>query len=280
MSRSVEPTRRAPYSNDLRWRIVWQRIALDLGYQEIARNLNISTGIAYNIFKLFESTGEVDSKQPAQHEHKLDSHHELYIVGFVLHFPTLQLSELVDRVSEISGMLISTSTMCRLLVRYRFTRKKVQQVALQRPLDLRASFMSSIYTFSKEMFVYLDEAGSRLKDMLRQYGYALRGDRAVSHRLLLRGQNITSIAAISTEGLLAVETTTNTVDGEAFFDFLRGNLTPELGPFDGCNPRSIIIMDNCLIHRVQEVKDLLDCAGILTFYLPPYSSDFNPIEFT
>lgn len=155
MSRSAEPARRSPYSNDLRWRIVWQRIALDLGYQEIAKNLNISTSTAYNIFKLFEATGDVDPKKPNQREHKLDSHHELYIIGFVLHSPTVQLSELVDKVCEISGTLISTSTMCRLLAKYGFTRKKVQQVALQRCLDLRASFMANIYTFSKEMFILM-----------------------------------------------------------------------------------------------------------------------------
>lgn len=222
--------------------------------QEIAKNLNISTSTAYNIFKLFEATGDVDPKKPNQREHKLDSHHELYIIGFVLHSPTVQLSELVDKVCEISGTLISTSTMCTLLAKYGFTRKKVQQVALQRCLDLRASFMANIYTFSKEMFVYLDETGSKLKDMLRTYGYALRGDRAISHRLLLRGENITSIAAISTEGLLVVETTKNTVDSDIFFDFLRGTLIPELCPFDGCNPRSILIMDNCSITVYKRLQ--------------------------
>lgn len=278
MSRSAEPNRRAPYSNDLRWRIVWQRIALNLGFQDIAKNLNISVGTAYNIFKLFETTGEVDHKKLPQRECKLDSHHELYIIGFILHFPTLQLSELVDRVEEISGTRVSTSTMCRLLARYGFTRKKIQLVATQRRLDLRASFIASIYTFPKEMFVYIDETGSKLKDMLRKYGYALCGDRAVNHQLLVRGQNITSIAAICTEGLLAVEITANKVNGEMFFDFLRGSLIPELHQFNGYNPKSVVIMDNCSIHRVQEVTDLLNSAGVLTLFLPPYSPDLNPIE--
>ncbi len=86
---------------------------------------------------------------------------------------------------------------------------------------------------------------------------------------------MTSIAAISTEGLVTVETTNNTVDGEAFLDFLRGTLIPELHPFDEYTPMSIIVMDNCSIHRVQEVQELLNSAGVLTFYLPPYSPDFE-----
>jgi len=39
-----------------------------------------------------------------------------------------------------------------------------------------------------------------------------------------------------------------------FFDFSRAALIPEMLPFDGPNPKSIVIMDNCPIHHVQEVK--------------------------
>ena len=37
-------------------------------------------------------------------------------------------------------------------------------------------------------------------------------------------------------------------------------------------------MDNYSVHHVQEVKDLLDSAGIIVIFLPPYSPDLNPIE--
>ena len=148
MFRSAEPTRRAPYSNDLRWRIVWQPIALDYGYQKIASNLSISVGTAY-IFKLFEATGEVDHKSQPKRERKLDNHHELYIIGMILDCPTLQLPEIASKVEEISGTVVSTATLCRLLASYGMTRKKVQHVALQRCLDLGASFVASVFTFTK-----------------------------------------------------------------------------------------------------------------------------------
>lgn len=141
-------------------------------------------------------------------------------------------------------------------------------------------FIASVYNFTKDMLVYINETGSKLKDMLRRYGYAMCGDRAVNNTFLVRGQTITSIAAISIDGLLAVEITTDKVNGEIFLDFLRGSLIPELCPFDGYNPRSAIIMNNCSIHRVQEVTDLLNTAGILKIFLPPYSPDYNPIELT
>ncbi len=49
-------------------------------------------------------------------------------------------------------------------------------------------------------------------------GYAQTIIRAISNRLQIQGRNMTSIAAISTEGLVTVETTNNTVNGEAFLD--------------------------------------------------------------
>ena len=90
----------------------------------------------------------------------------------------------------------------------------------------------------------LDETGSKLKDMLRKC-YALCGERAVSRRMLVRGQ-VSTIAAICTEGLRASNMTTGSVNGELF----RGDLVPELLPFDGWNPKSVVIMDNCSIHHI------------------------------
>lgn len=41
-----------------------------------------------------------------------------------------------------------------------------------------------------------------------------------------------------------------------------------------------MIMDNCTIHHVPEVKRIFTDAGIPIFFLPPYSPDLNPIEET
>ena len=48
--------------------------------------------------------------------------------------------------------------------------------------------------------------------------------------------------------------------------------------FDGINPRSVVIMDNCSVHHVSEVKQLLEEAEILALFLPPYSPDKDPLE--
>ena len=165
---SADPGRKTAYSVDLRWRVVWQRIGLGLCYREIAQNLNISVGIAYNTFKLFEHTGDVMAKGLRKRPKvcKLDYHHQLYVITLVLDKPNIYLSELCSAIKEITDIHISSSTICKLLARYGLTRKKIQHVAAQRRVDYRGDFISSISAFSKEMFVWVDETGCDKRDLL------------------------------------------------------------------------------------------------------------------
>ena len=87
-----------------------------------------------------------------------------------------------------------------------------------------------------------------------------------------------AIAALSVQGIIALEIEAGTVNGLKFFDFLRGTLIPNMMPFDGQNPTSILVMDNCAIHHVREVVELASKAGILLLFLPLYSPDLNPAE--
>jgi len=218
MIRSIEPGRRKAYSVDLQWRVVWQRMALGFKYHEIATNLGISLGTAYNVIKLFEATGEVSPKTGCKrHERGLDNYHEMSIIGLVLDSPQLQLTELIMHVKEATNKTVDTSTICRLLARFGFTRKKLQRVALQRSLTFQATFVANTYIFSRDRFVWVDETGCNYKDMLRKHGYSSPSERAVSETFMIRGQRISCIAAISTEGLLALETTSNSVNGDMFF---------------------------------------------------------------
>ena len=277
---SIEPRRRKAYSSDIRWRIVWQRIGMCLSFRKISKNLNISVGTTVNILKLFERTGSVDPKKPRKRpeKSKLDNHHQLYIIGLILENPALYLKDICSKIREATYTDVSPSTICRMLLSHGFSRKKIQHIALQRLLSQRAAYMADISLFSRNMLVWVDETGCDKRDMLRRYGYSLRGQRAVCRRLIVRGKRVSAVAALSMNGILDFSVTTNKVDGEYFYDFVRGCLIPNMLPFDGTNSTSVVVMDNCSIHHVEEVKLLLEEAGILVVYLPPYSPDLNPIE--
>ena len=169
---SAEPSRRKPYSVDIRWRVVWQRIGMDLSFRSIACRLNISVGTAYNIFKLFELTGSVEAKSARKRPElcKLGDHHILYVIGLVLYNPSVYLSEMCSAIKDTIGTEVSPSTLCKLLAQHGFTQQKIQCVARQRSLKHRAAFIADISYFPKEMLVWVDETGCDKRDTLRKFG--------------------------------------------------------------------------------------------------------------
>ena len=49
----VELGRKTPYSVDLQWRVVWQRIVKDISFEEIGGRLGIASSTAHRIISIF-----------------------------------------------------------------------------------------------------------------------------------------------------------------------------------------------------------------------------------
>ena len=92
---SCEPHRTKAYSNDLHWRMVWQREILEYSYKDISMNLNVDLSTVWRVMKTFRETGCVN-KEGYPHErafHKLTVSLELTIIHLVLSCPGIYLSE-------------------------------------------------------------------------------------------------------------------------------------------------------------------------------------------
>ncbi len=126
MATSAEPGRKKAYACDLRWRMIYQRLARGLQYKDIARNLNVSTSTVYRTYKLFETTGAVEPSSIQRTTKKLDIHAEVFVVGLVMERPALYLTEVCQDLLQVCGIEVSPSTVCRLLRSYGFTRKKIR----------------------------------------------------------------------------------------------------------------------------------------------------------
>ena len=61
-SSSCESKRTSAYSEDLRWRIVWQREVEKLSLKNIASNLSVDASTVYRIVNTFQTTGTVMKK--------------------------------------------------------------------------------------------------------------------------------------------------------------------------------------------------------------------------
>lgn len=277
---SAEPGRKAAYSRDIRWRVVWQRVGMELTFRDIATNLSLSLGTVCNHFKRFENTGDVLPIAVSRREDRkiLNAHQELLVVGMLFENSALYLSEVCGMIKETTGICASPSTVCRIIRKHGLTRKKIRQVALQRSMDQRGRFRANALLFDVNQLVWVDETGCDRRDHIRKFGYSLRGVSPIYNRLLHRGERISAIGAMCTGGLLAYKFMKGSVNGEKFLEFVIGTLIPEMLPFDGENPCSIIVLDNCSIHHAHPVAKAFREVGLPTLFLPPYCPDMNPIE--
>ena len=130
-------------------------------------------------------------------------------------------------------------------------------MAKQPSLIFRGQFLAEIQFYSRDQFVFIDETGCQGKDHIRRMGYAMRGEAPIQHRWLHRGERISAIAAMSSNGMVALEMKKGSVNGDVFFNFVQGSLIPQMLPYDGDNPRSIAVMDNCSIHHTLQLINTL-----------------------
>ena len=274
-----EPGRTKAYCCDLRWRIVWQRNVNSCSIKEISKNLSVSSSTVWRILDRFQRTGNVDTTKRVNNHVKLLHEHDVFLlVQLICENPSIYLREVQLEIQRVTGTLVSAPTLCRTLKKLGFTRKKLQFVAIQRSDVLRAKYQAEVSMYSSEMFLFIDETGCDRRNALRKFGYSVRGKPATCVRLLSKGKRYSAIGIMSTSALLDCYVVEDSVNGDVFYDFVQKSLLPLLLPFNGVNPNSIVIMDNCSIHCLDDIIQLIYSVGALVLFLPPYSPDLNPIE--
>ena len=97
---SAEPGRKAPYSADIYWRVVWpQRIqfGMELHFRDIGKNLCSSLGTVQNHFERLLMTGNVSPVclSPSYHSpmRALSGQQELIVIGLLLDNPLIVASK-------------------------------------------------------------------------------------------------------------------------------------------------------------------------------------------
>ena len=271
-------TKKRSYDDDLCWRIVYQSVINGKSVKDISDNLFLSQSTVYRILNRFERTGNVSPDLPTPKSRCLHDHDIFIIVQLLSERPSCYLREIQHELLQITGTIASMATICRDLKRLGFTRKKVKYIALQRCKIMRAEYQCHVSMYNSSSFVFIDESGSDIKDCRRRYGYALQGYPAKSVNFMNRGKRYSAIGIITTTSFLDCYIVEGSVNGDIFYHFVQSALLPHLIPFNGSNPNSIVILDNCSIHHIKDTIDLIHSVGALVFFLPPYSPDLMPIE--
>jgi len=108
--------------------------------------------------------------------------------------------------------------------------------------------------------------------MTRLWGRAPKGERITDTTPQGHWQVLTTIGAMSLQGIEAAMTIAAATDGEVFRAYVAQVLCGKL------KPGQVVVMDNLSAHKVRGIEELLTACGAQLLYLPSYSADFNPIE--
>ena len=143
---SCEKSMTAPYSNDLRWRAVWQIDGLGNSCQQTAEYLGVDVSTAHRILQQFHLTGEVSKKQyPADCAYKkLNNTAQLFILHLVLARPGIYLREIVSELQTSTGIEVTESAVCKFLKKAGFSRQKMHVFAIQQDSMLRTQFAADV----------------------------------------------------------------------------------------------------------------------------------------
>jgi transposase len=140
--------------------------------------------------------------------------------------------------------------------------------ALRQDFEMR--FVESLGKLVKRL-KFIDESGAHL-GLTRLCGRAAPGQRVVEATPGYSGPHYTLIATLGWQEVSAPWILEGSLDRIAFEAYVRSQLLPTLRRGD------IVVLDNLSAHTGHAIRQLIEARGARLEFLPPYSSDFNPIE--
>ena len=192
-------------------------------------------------------------------------------------YPKNRLCELQAELYK-HDVVVALSTIWDFLHKSGFSCQKMVMIAKQRDEYLRTVFTLDVSVYKPEILVFLNETGADQRNAKRKYVYSLRGKPARSHKRFIRGEHISAIAVMSSEGLLDCKVVEGSVNGNEFYIFVHTHLIPHLQPFNGRNPYRVVFLNNASIHHIEDVVKAIEDVGGIVHFFPPYLPDLNPIE--
>jgi len=152
--------------------------------------------------------------------------------------------------------------------------KKTTRAAEQDRPDVKESrdnWLDRFAAVKLDQFVFLDEFGA-ITNMARTHARGPRGQRVVCKTPHGHWKILTTIAALTGDGMLGHATFDGATDTDTFVAFVRE------GPVPYLKPGQVVVFDNLSAHKSPQVDALIESAGARVMRLPPYSPDYNPIE--
>jgi hypothetical protein len=99
--------------------------------------------------------------------------------------------------------------------------------------------------------MFLDESAANERNLDRKYGWAPIGLPAEVAQMCKHSAKWSILPLYTKDGLIAWEIIHGSYNTQLFNDFVRNHVIPHTEPFAPNSKNSVLVMDNCRIHRNQ-----------------------------
>lgn len=249
----------------------------------IAGQMRVSQASIYRWLDLFAETGSLQPhrRQATKGWACLEPEHVGYVLECLQNFPMLYMAELVLLVRIRYNVVYTAQQIHHAITKAGYTRKVLEYRAREQSQPLRQMYRNHIAQIPASCLVFMDETHCKPADLRRRYGYAYEGQPAffyVFNSAHGEGTPCSALCALGIDGMISISTTEELMNGEYAFRMLEEEVLPMMRPFP--QSKSVLVMDNAPTHNHAAIVDLCNRFGVIAIFLPPYSYDLNPIEFS
>jgi len=280
--------------DDIRRAVIYQVLELHKPVAVVAAELRISLRSAERFLSYQRVHGDIHPNMETRGVHKdnVRRHEGIReaVCAAVEAYPEAFLDEAAVFVNEVQDLMeedvrVSPESVRRVLAANGFTRKVIETNFRQRNEAARAAWVATQWAIPLHCRVYLDEAHRRGRAANRRWAWSLRGGRAESYVDASKGVATSFIVAMAHGGLIDWKLT-KPPPGQSSVDFLLfliNSVLPAMSAYnsglswDQQEPNCVLILDNARVHDHIAVV-VVEAAGVMVRFLPPYSPDFNPVE--
>ena len=125
----------------------------------------------------------------------------------------------------------------------------MQLRAAQQNPELKTQWMSKLSEWNAEQLIFIDESAANECTADRKYGWAPVGVTPHEARPFGRSERWSLCPAYTIDGFITWKIVHGSFSAELFEDFIENKVLPLYKPY--LLPRSVIIMDNALIHHIE-----------------------------
>ena len=237
------------------------------------------------VIKYFDSFGTLEPAPRKKRARKMAPQHVAVLVEIVKKDPYLFLEEIATELTERTAVEYAVGR-CYYELRSRgYCLKKMRKKARQRNERKRDLYWETIaellgHTGSRRQLFFADETAKDTRALRRWRGWGLGGDRVEIEEMLFKGKVLSILALYGCDGFIDFDFKVGGYKGDDFFESAMGMIIPHLGNYARGEDNSILVLDNCQIHktRLEEFQALVEAQGAKLVFLAPYCPIDNPIE--